>query len=408
MEQLRTTVITAFLTVFTLSSACLADTFTNRRTGQKLHGYATSQTLSGETLVNTIEKGAVNLSLPQWQISPNRLGRNNKVVLMTLDEYFTLQIEAEAMQKAMARAVDQGPLFIVVEIDTPGGTIDLIQRICGSIQKSIYCPVIAFVSAHKYKGAISGGAAIAMACDKIYMAENAVIGAAALVAQSASGPRDLKKTFGEEISEKLLSSWRTYLATLAEHNKRPGLLAMAMADQEIEVIEVLQASERLFIEPAQKTPQQNTVRTWSKRGSLLTLTAQEAVKCGIADKLVASRQQLLQDLRADNAELIANTELQKARRSLERAKEQVRRLRAAIDLKSKQLDYQQPTLKTLRLLRGAKSDYEALIRLAKRYPDLKLSVRTFEIELNSVEAAYDTLKRSTTRRKRFAPRFDRY
>lgn len=404
MKRSHITVLAASLVVLTLSSTCLADTFTSRSTNEVLHGYATSQTLRGQTIVHTQEKGAVKLNLRQWQITPDRRGRNNKVVVITLDDTLTLQIEAQAMQQAIARAVDQGPLFIVIEIDTPGGTVDLIQRICSTILTSNHCHVVAFVTGRKHRGAISGGTAIAMACDKIYMADNAVIGAAALVAQSGTGPKDLKKTFGDEISEKLLSSWRTYLASLAEHNDRPGLLAMAMADQNIEVIEVAQARNRFFIEPANRTPQQNTIRIWSKKGSLLTLTAQNAVKCGIADKVVTSRQQLLQDLQAENAEIVINSDLQKARRDLKRAKAQIAKIRSDIDLKTKQLDYPHPTLKMLRILREAKSDYQTLIKLAKRYPDLKLSVRSLEIELNSIEAAYDIAKRTTPRRRQRPPR----
>ncbi len=76
----------------------------------------------------------------------------------------------------------------------------------------------------------------------------------------------------------------------------PDLLARAMVDSSIEVIEVNQAAKRLFIEPVNKKPDQQVVRTWNKAGSLLTLTAEEAVECTIADGLVGSREQLLQQL----------------------------------------------------------------------------------------------------------------
>jgi hypothetical protein len=71
------------LIVFGLFSAlCPADTFTNRKSGEILHGYKTSRVEGAETAVQTIEKGLINLNLAEWQVTANRSGRNNKVVVM--------------------------------------------------------------------------------------------------------------------------------------------------------------------------------------------------------------------------------------------------------------------------------------------------------------------------------------
>ena len=78
---------------------------------------------------------------------------------------------------------------------------------------------------------------------------------------------------------------------------------------------------------------------------------------------------------------------------------QIARIRKSIDLKTRQLEYEHPTPKILKILRNARSDFQTLIRLAKKYPDLHLSTRPFEDELNSIEAAYDKLKRTTRRRR---------
>ncbi|HUS73150.1 MAG TPA: hypothetical protein VMY06_08805, partial [Sedimentisphaerales bacterium] len=231
------------------------------------------------------------------------------------------------------------------------------------------------------------------------MADNAVIGAAALVARSGTGPKDVKKIFGEEIGEKLVSSWRAHLASMAEQHGRPGILAMAMADRDIEVIEVSEANRRLFIDPANKNLQQNLVHVWSKKGSLLTLVAQDAVKCGIADKVFNSRQELIRHLQAENARIVMNNDLQNARLELKRAKGQIARIRKSLDLKTRQLEYEHPTPKVLKILRDTRSDFQTLIRLAKKYPDLQLSPQPFEDELNSIEAAYDKVKRTTRRRR---------
>lgn len=399
IKKLQTPALTIFLTISVLSSTCLADTFTNRRTKEVLHGYATSQTKGGETIVQAKEKGKLALNLSKWQITPNRLGRNNKVVILTIDESIFLEIEIQAFEKAIVKSADEGPLFILIEISTPGGQLDLVQRICGAITTANNCQVIAFIKGGKHRGAISGGAAVAFACDKIFIADDAVIGAASLVAKSGSGAKDVKKVFGEELGEKLVSSWRAHLASMAERHGRPGILAMAMADKDIEVIEVSEANRKLFIDPANKSLQQDLVHVWSKKGSLLTLAAQDAVKCGIADKFFNSREELIRYLQAENAKIVINRDLQNARLELERARKHISRLRKSLDLKTRQLEYEHPTQKILKILRSARNDFQTLIRLAKKYPDLRLSTRPFEDELNSIEAAYDRLKRTTRRRR---------
>ena len=392
-------VFTASLVISVLSSACLADTFTNRKTQEILHGYATSQTKGSETIVHTQEKGRLSLNLSQWRITPDHLGRNNKVIIITLDDQISLHIETQALKEAISKSANQGPLFILIEISTPGGKLDRIQRICGQITKTKHCQVIAFITGGRHRGAISGGAAVAFACDKIFMEDNAVIGAASLVAKSAFGPKDVKKVYGEELGEKLISSWRTHLASMAEQHGRPGILAMAMADRDIEAIEVSQDSKNLFIDPANQNPQQDFVHVWSKKGTLLTLTAQDAVKCGIADNVFDSRQQLLRHLKAENTQIIINKDLQDARQELKRAKAQIARIRKSLDLKTQQLEYEHPTPRVLKILRSARSDFQNLIRIAKKYPDLKLATYPLEVELNSIEAAYDKIKRTTRRRR---------
>jgi membrane-bound ClpP family serine protease len=399
IKKLQALVLTVSIVIPIFSLPCLADTFTKRKTQEILHGYATSQTKGSETIVHTQEKGRLTLNLAQWQITPDQFGRNNKVIILTLDDHINLEIETQALVQAIIKAADEGPLFIVVEISTPGGQLNLVQRIGGVITNTDYCQVVAFVKGGKHRGAISGGAVIAIACDKIYMADNAVIGAAALVARSGTGLKEVKKIFGEELGEKLVSSWRAHLASMAEQHGRPGLLAMAMADRDIEVIEVSEANRRLFIDPANKNLQQDLVRVWSKKGSLLTLGPQDAVKCGIADKVFNTRQDLLRHLQAENARVVFNKDLQNARLELKRAKGQIARIRKSIDLKTRQLEYEHPTPKILKILRSARSDFQTLIRLAKKYPDLHLSTQPFEDELNSIEATYDKLKRTTRRRR---------
>ena len=420
MRKLRTVVTLTSAMIILFAGVCLADTFTNRQTNEKLHGYTTTrlpgsaqsarrddsspkttEAENGTMSVFTQEKGLLKLNLNEWEIARDNLGRNNKVIVVPVDDAILYEIETDAFEKAIADGSDEGPLFILVEIDTPGGRIDLAHRMCTAITKNADCNVIAFIKGGQYGGAISAGAAVALACNKIYMAENTVIGAATLVTM----PKDKqdyentrKKNYGEVVDEKLSSVWRAYLASLAQQNNRPGLLARAMVDRDIAVVEVNQAGKRLFIEPANKRPDQQVVRTWNRAGSLVTLTAQEAVDCTIADGLVGSREQLLQQLQAGDANVITDKKIANARKELQIAKRRMDEIIKSLDLKIKQSKYPQPAPKFLSILQGARSDFENLKTLAKKYPDLDMDVKDIEKVLNSIQADYENTSRETKRR----------
>lgn len=371
-----------------------ADTFTNILSKEVLHGYKTGETQDGNSIVRTTEKGIVSLNLAHWGINSDRKGRNNKVYVFSIDDIILYEIETAAFEKALPEAVSQGPIFILIEIDTPGGRVDLARRICAAITAQNNCQIVGYVKTGEHGGALSAGAAISLACDKIYMASNTVIGAATMITADA---RTMKKAFGEEVGEKFDSAWRAMLASLAEQNGRPGLLARAMVDRDIEVIEVSQGNKVWFIDPINKKDNHVIIKTWSKKGSLLTLTAAEALQCGISDGIAESREELLRLLEAQDAEIILDRTISDARVELNRAEGQLSRIRKDLDLKIKQSKNPMSQAEAFKLLREAKGDFKALVNLSKKYPDLELDTVWLENELNSVEAAYRNARRQSRR-----------
>jgi ClpP class serine protease len=403
--------------IILFAGVCLADTFINRQTNEKLHGYITArlpgsaqnarqdnssqkaaETEDGPTSVFTQEKGLLKLNAKEWEIKRDNLGRNNKVIVVPVDDAIMYEIETYAFEKAIAESSQEGPLFILVEIDTPGGRVDLAQRMCTAIIKNADCNVIAFVKGGKYGGAISAGAAVALSCNKIYMTDNTIIGAATLVTMTKAKEQLKDKKYEDVINEKHSSAWRAYLASLAQQNDRPGLLARAMVDSSIEVVEVNQGAKRLFIEPVNKRPDQQVARTWNKSGSLLTLTAREAVDCTIADGLVGSREQLLQQLQAGDTNVVTDKKVANARKDLLIAQRKMNETLKDFDLKVEQSKYPQPVPKFMSMLREARTDVEILKTLAKKYPDLHLDTESIEKELTSINAAYESALRETKRR----------
>ena len=404
MKKIKAVFAFTLALIVPLAGVCFSDTFTNYRTKEELHGYVTNEVEGVKKSVYTQEKGLIKLDLSEWLTLRNNYGRNNKVVVLPVENPILYEIETDAFEKAIKAEANEGPLFILVEIDTPGGRVDLAQRMCAAIIGIDNCQVIAFIKGGKYGGAISAGAAVALACNEIYMTNNTVIGAATLVVDSKSmakdEDKDKKKSYTEVVNEKMSSVWRAYLASLAQQNNRPGLLARAMVDSSIEVVEVNDASNRLFIEPVNKKPGQQVIRQWNKPGSLVTLTAQEAVECKIADGLVNSRQDILLMLgNAGDVNVVIDKKIANAKRELDMVTRRVDGIRASLDLKIKQFQLAKTAPKAMGILNGARQDFEDLKGLAKKYPDLHIDVEAIEEELNSIKATNEDIAAERKSRK---------
>ena len=390
MQKLRILSVYLLLTI-----PCSADTFINHRTGETFDGYVIKRTQGNKTLVYVEREGKQYLDLNDYQRSYNYLGRKNKVFIFSVKNSIELICETEAFEKALESAANQGPLFILIEIDTPGGRVDLAQRICGAIAQIDNCRTVAFINGSKsirtrrnreehkthFGGAFSAGAMVALACDKIFMLDGTAIGAAASYVETSSGPKDLKTIFGETIGEKFSSALQAYFATIAERNNRPGLLARAMVEKDIEVIEVIESGKNIFIDPANKQANQSFVRTCSDKGSLLTLTAIEAARCGMADKVVTSPEEFFEELGATEATKVFDTVALKARREFERIQSKFQRILASIRSYEEKAVAIAEGLADLdkTILKDSKVYYDSYGRVMKQYNPEAISRRTYLI-----------------------------
>lgn len=170
---------------------------------------------------------------------------------------------ASFVERIYDEAEENGVTHIILEIDTYGGRIDAAIRIKERILASSI-PTVSFVT----KKAISAGALITLAGEKIAMAPATTIGAAE--------PRIGSK----KADEKVLSMWRKTLADTAETRGRDGQIAAAMADADIEIPGLVQ------------------------KGKLLTLTRNEALEQKYADFSAANREEVLEKVDLDNAKVI--------------------------------------------------------------------------------------------------------
>lgn len=150
---------------------------------------------------------------------------------------------APFVARALTEARAAGAAAVLLDIDTPGGRIDAAERIVDAVRRS-EVPVHAWV----HPRAFSAGAFIALAAKQIWIEPGGVIGAATPVGGQ-----------GEKLPEKYVSAMRAEFRALAEARGLDPRIAEAMVDESVAVPGVVEA------------------------GRLLTLSADEAVRHGVAN-----------------------------------------------------------------------------------------------------------------------------
>ena len=393
---MRKIVVFWVLTLFFCVFDCSADTFTHKQSGEVLHGYATSREVRGETIVHTAEKGIQRLALGDYQVKYDCQGRQNKVVVLGVNNAVELEVEAEAIAKAIVNASNKGPLFIILQLDASGGEPSVIKRVCAAITGTRNCPVYAFVGGGESKGVYGAVTMLALACDRIYIAPQANIGAAKVLEGSVEDVNainvDLRERFGESVGEKFASAYRAYVAALAEQNDRPGLLAMAMVDRDIEVLEVAGDGGRAFIEPVNKRQGQSVARIWAKKGMLLTLSAQQAVQCKMAEGIAASQGQLIKMLGGGAAEIVYEDSHIKVRQEFEKARKQFEELVSNIKTLEKKQVHLRDRRQQMRVLMKLVGSYKQAVDLAEHNPDLNCDIFSLKTKLNTAQGKYQQIK----------------
>ncbi|WP_420441389.1 NfeD family protein [Candidatus Palauibacter sp.] len=164
---------------------------------------------------------------------------------------------APFVARALSEAAESGAPAVIIELDTPGGRVDAAWKIIDDLRDS-EVPTYAYVN----RRALSAGAMIALATDRIYMRPGSTLGAATPVTGE-----------GEKAPEKMVSAMRSEFRALAEERGLDPLIAEAMVDESIEVPGV------------------------SEAGRLLTLTTDEATALGVADAEVRDLIELLEVMR---------------------------------------------------------------------------------------------------------------
>ena len=318
-----------------------ADTFKHRQSGEQFDGYATQKSMKGKTRVYSEQKsGFETVNLDDYEITYNPKGRHGNVILLpiTQREVMLSQTVSLKLAKMIADASNKGPLFIIIQIDSPGGRGEYMKNICTAIMQTTNCPVVAYVTGEEFGGAYSAAAGVALSCPKIYISPDAGIGSAA----PATGRMSVREQTApaDNFADAELAGYGSYLASLAEKNLKPTAVARALVDSGVEVVQVIDVKKnKSFIDKAKMTPYQSIVRTISKSAkrtiiekgtdkaveiseNTIMLTPADAIACSLADGIVSSIDELLAELNAGDARIVRSGAVNKEIRKFV-AKQQV-------------------------------------------------------------------------------------
>ena len=178
------------------------------------------------------------------------------------------EVTFEAFESALKAARAARPRFVVLVIDSPGGTIQDMVRIVKLIDAHRDVEFVAYIQGK----AFSAAAIIAMACPRIYVAPGATMGAAV---PYQAGPEGVPRAIEAKIQSAILAQMRA-AARVGGHDE---LWARAMTEMDL----TLAVASHDAGEPVLTTSiDEPGVRVIKRADGILSMTATEAVAYGFA------------------------------------------------------------------------------------------------------------------------------
>ncbi|KAA3608060.1 MAG: hypothetical protein DWQ01_13365 [Planctomycetota bacterium] len=201
---------------------------------------------------------------------------------------------ASMLRRAETVIQQQGAAGLLMELDTPGGQMDLMVRLGDQLMAiGEETETVAYVT----RNAMSAGAYLAMACQQIWMAPGASMGSSMPIAAPGGIPIPIQD---EDIREKMVSGARAQFRSFAERTGRNPAVAEAFVDNQMEVKRIsLYGEERVvsgkgYEDLLQQGEQPRLLETICKRGELLALDVEQAKRVGYCNDTASSRTELLE------------------------------------------------------------------------------------------------------------------
>jgi membrane-bound serine protease (ClpP class) len=224
----------------------------------------------------------------------------------TVDKVVVVPVEG-TVNSAMAAFISRvlrdekqgsGTVFIL-EMDTFGGEVDAAFQIVDTLVNVREATTIAYVKTK----AISAGALIALACDRMIMKNSTTIGDVAPLTVSNGGPKML--------GEKFQSPIRAKFRTLAKKNGYPQTLTEAMVTKELVVYKVVFPDTVMYVDSTELADLSDERKksiieksTVVKKNELLTMDDSEAHELGFSEGSVGSFEEMLELAGLSGSEVI--------------------------------------------------------------------------------------------------------
>ena len=199
-------------------------------------------------------------------------------------------------------AEDDGVEVVIIEIDSPGGMLKSSFDVAHRLRDLTWARTVAFVP----QQAISGAAIVALGCDEIVMAPNAVLGDAGPIMQG-------EDSLFRHVPEKVLSLIVPEIRDLATAKRRAPALAEAMVDRNLVVYQVTnrQTGEKTYRSDAE-LKSSDRPDDWQKgppvlesgNGRFLAVSGQRAVELRLAGAQARNRAELTRLLKVDEKLLV--------------------------------------------------------------------------------------------------------
>ena len=331
--RLLSTVALLTLAVLGTFFLCAADAsaarLKHKDTGEIITGTVTKQKINNRTVFNLETGGTKFITLDEWEVleadpqeaattdpgpppetagsPPAAAGPKSdrtpvtKVYILPVSGAIEHYAMVEALQKGVADAKKRNASVVIFRLNTPGGRVDLGEKIVDLIQQvDDWAITVAWVKGDE-NHALSCGAFIALATQKIFMAPGTTLGAATPFRTGL---------WGIEIDEKLTSAFRARFRSLAQQRGHPVAIADAMVDSSVSVVQVFLDGKQMLVtseEAAQMAEEYKDGnrfkrgKTVTERGKLITLTDQEALEFQICSAIADSGQEVAKALGFENS-----------------------------------------------------------------------------------------------------------
>lgn len=341
----------AIALVLSCICAAPADTFRHKETGEVFYGFRTNRRAGGKIQVyHAEEKKMMTIEEYQYDITLDGNGRRDTVIRIPIRQAEALisKVVTDNLAETIVNAANAGPQFVVIDIDSPGGRGEYIRTVATTIEQITYCPIVAFIAGGEYGGVYSAAALIALACDEIYIAPNASIGAVGPMTGALT--EDQFSSFINLYCSDTLAAYAGYAMTLVK-DERLRLIARALVDKSVSVIEVKDIDNKLaYVERQNRQPTQTIIRTLAEgvvasssaeqeggpkpadiMGRVLLLPAEEAVRVGLVDKIASSIEEIARERGVPDARLIQMGEIETTIRRFEAARRTLGQALATIE-----------------------------------------------------------------------------